>query len=116
MPGLSGMKAICGYVNRSEVTVLKWIRELRFPSTKIGGGIWESDTELIDRWRRKQIEADEGPKEEAWLTTSEAAAALESTESWVRQLIASGRLPAEKRKRKWWINKADLIISKQVSK
>jgi excisionase family DNA binding protein len=107
------MKAICGYVNRSEVTVLKWIRELRFPSTKIGGGIWESDTELIDRWRRQQIEADEPPTEAHWLTTSEAAAALDSTDSWVRQLIASGRLPAEKLKGKWRINKADLIISEK---
>jgi hypothetical protein len=32
--GLTGMKAICDYVNRSEATVLKWIRELRFPSSK----------------------------------------------------------------------------------
>ena len=114
MSGLSGMKAIGGYVNRSEVTVLKWIRELRFPSSKIGGGIWESDTELIDRWRRQQIEADEGPTEEAWLTTSEAASVAGSSESWIRQLIASGRLSAEKYKSKWRIKKADLIISNQV--
>jgi excisionase family DNA binding protein len=113
MPGLSGMKAICSYVNRSEVTVLKWIRELRFPSTKIGGGIWESDTELIDRWRRQQIEVDDATTEEPWLTTSEAAAALGSSDSWVRQQIASGRLPAEKQKGKWRIKKADLIISNE---
>ena len=105
------MKAICSYVNRSEVTLLKWIRELRFPSTKIGGGIWESDTELIDRWRRQQIEEGEGPTEESWLTTSDAATSLGSSESWIRQLIASGRLPAEKHKGKWRIKKADLRIS-----
>ena len=108
---LTGMKTICDYVNRSEVTVLKWIRELRFPSSKIGGGIWESDTELIDRWRRQQIEADMRSTEEPRLSTSEAAAFLGSSETWVRQQIASGRLPAKKHKGKWRINKADLIIS-----
>ena len=45
--GFIGMVAICDYVNRSEVTVLRWIRELCFPSSKIGGGNRESDTELI---------------------------------------------------------------------
>ena len=44
---LPGMKAIYDYVNRSEVTVLRWIRELCFLSSKIGGGNWESDMELI---------------------------------------------------------------------
>ena len=111
MAVLSGMKAICDYVNRSEATVLKWIRELRFPSSKIGGGIWESDTELIDRWRRQRIAVDESWTEEPWLTTSQAAIALGSSDSWIRQQIGSGRLPAEKQKGKWRIKKADLIIS-----
>jgi len=53
-PALSGMKAICQYVNRSESTVLHWIRDLDFPAHKIGG-IWESDRNLIDEWRRQQI-------------------------------------------------------------
>ncbi len=48
---LSGMRAICDYVNRSEPTVLSWIREMDFPAKKIGG-IWESDRRLIDEWRR----------------------------------------------------------------
>jgi len=53
------MKAICDYVNPTEVTVLRRIRELRFPFSKIGGGNWESDTELIDCWRIEQIEGDQ---------------------------------------------------------
>ncbi len=51
---LSGMRAICDYVNRSEPTVLSWIRELGFPAKKISG-IWESDRRLIDEWRRAQV-------------------------------------------------------------
>lgn len=55
MPGLTGMKAICNYLNRSESTVLGLIRFYSLPACKIGGGIWESDTELIDSWRKEQI-------------------------------------------------------------
>jgi len=51
---LIGMRAICDYVNRSESTVLGLIRHEDFPAKKIGG-IWESDKELIDDWRRQQI-------------------------------------------------------------
>jgi hypothetical protein len=51
---LSGMDEIGEYVRRSPVTVLDWIRNMGFPASKIGG-IWESDTFLIDKWRRKQI-------------------------------------------------------------
>ena len=61
MASLTGMKAITDYVKRSEVTVLKLIRAEDFPAKKLGG-IWESDTELIDEWRKKKIEAN---KEEA---------------------------------------------------
>jgi hypothetical protein len=53
---LSGMKVISEYVRRSPSTVLSWIRELGFPARKIGG-IWESDKELIDQWRKDQIRA-----------------------------------------------------------
>ncbi len=52
---LSGMDEIGEYVRRSPVTVLDWIRTKEFPATKIGG-IWESDTVLIDEWRREQIQ------------------------------------------------------------
>jgi hypothetical protein len=33
---------------------LEWIKEEGFPAKKLSG-IWESDTELISEWRRKQI-------------------------------------------------------------
>jgi hypothetical protein len=55
MAGLSGMKAICGYCNRSEATILCWIRQIDFPAAKITGS-WESDTVKIDEWRCFQIE------------------------------------------------------------
>lgn len=49
------MDEIGDYVRRSSVTILDWIRNMGFPATKIGG-IWESDTALIDEWRRDQIQ------------------------------------------------------------
>ncbi len=52
MAALSGMKEITSYCRRSEATVLKWIRECDFPAEKIGGVGWESDTEVIDEWRK----------------------------------------------------------------
>jgi len=55
---LQGMAEICAYVNRSQATVLRWIRELGFPAVKIAGGTWESDKDLVDAWRRKQIEGE----------------------------------------------------------
>ncbi len=51
---LSGMDEITDYARRSSVTILDWIRHMSFPARKIGG-IWESDTALIDQWRREQI-------------------------------------------------------------
>jgi hypothetical protein len=54
MTTLSGMKEICDYYKRSEPTILKLIRDEGFPAIKIAGA-WESDTDFIDRWRRKQI-------------------------------------------------------------
>lgn len=54
MSALVGMKAICGYMGRSESTMLGIIRDLDFPAKKIYG-IWESDTELVDQWRVGQI-------------------------------------------------------------
>jgi len=56
MGGLSGMKKICRHCNRSEATILTWIRLRAFPAVKITGS-WESDTEKIDQWRKKQIDA-----------------------------------------------------------
>ena len=54
MAALTGMAEIAAYVRRSEATVLNWIRTLDFPARKIGG-MWESDTELADQWRIKQV-------------------------------------------------------------
>ena len=49
---LIGMKAICGYVNRSESTVINWIRDMDFPATKIGG-IYEAEKDEINTWRKR---------------------------------------------------------------
>ena len=54
MAGLHGMKEICGYSNRSEPTILEWIKTKGFPAVKVRG-CWESDTDLIDGWRKEQI-------------------------------------------------------------
>jgi len=54
MAGLNGIKAIGAYVDRSGVTVRKWINNHGLPAAKIGGA-WISDTELIDEWRAKRI-------------------------------------------------------------
>ncbi len=64
MAGLSGMKEICKFMNRSDATILDLYRAQDFPMKKIGG-IWESDTDLIDKWRKGLIENeqdDPGPK------------------------------------------------------
>jgi hypothetical protein len=58
MGHLIGMKALCDKVNRSESTVLSWIRELGFPAKKVGG-IWESTDSRVDKWKKEQLE-DEG--------------------------------------------------------
>jgi len=34
---------------------MDWIQFLDFPAKRILGGIWESDTTLVDEWRRDQI-------------------------------------------------------------
>ena len=60
MTQLSGMLAIRGYYNYSESTILKLIREMDFPAVKITGGIWESDTDLIDEWRLEKIKSESG--------------------------------------------------------
>jgi hypothetical protein len=55
MAALSGMKEICKYMSgRSECTMLSIIRDLDFPAKKIHG-VWESDTDLADKWRLEQI-------------------------------------------------------------
>ena len=51
---LVGKKDICAYAQRSWITVKRWIQKKGFPARKIDGR-WESDTELIDEWKRAQI-------------------------------------------------------------
>lgn len=52
---LSGMKAICGYFNRSEPTIINLVHTAEFPAKKIGG-TWESKKSLIDVWRNKYLQ------------------------------------------------------------
>ncbi len=54
---LTGMKEICGYINRSEPTVLDLIRKQDFPAKKIGG-VWESSKSLVDTWRKATVYSD----------------------------------------------------------
>jgi len=61
MAALSGMKQICQFMGRSEATMLMIIRDMDFPATKICG-IWESDTELADQWRLRQINGRNGER------------------------------------------------------
>lgn len=56
MARLSGIKAIKQYVGvQSDNTIMDRIQLQGMPATKIGG-IWESDTESIDKWRKDLIE------------------------------------------------------------
>lgn len=55
---LVGMKDICQYMQRSEASVLRLIRDYDFPAKKIMG-IWESHTILIERWRIRLLAEDE---------------------------------------------------------
>lgn len=54
MTSLNGMKDIAAYVDRSEVTVKKWIERQDLPAGKIGGS-WISETEMIDQWRARRV-------------------------------------------------------------
>ena len=52
---LSGLDEIAQYARRSKATVLGLIKTADFPAAKIGH-CWESDTDLIDKWKREFIE------------------------------------------------------------
>jgi hypothetical protein len=52
---LTGKKMIMSVVGRSWATILSWIEKRNFPTRKIDG-VWESDTELIIEWRKKEIQ------------------------------------------------------------
>jgi hypothetical protein len=51
---LVGKREIRAYVRRSWQTIAAWIEAEGFPARKIKG-VWESDTDLVDAWRRKKI-------------------------------------------------------------
>ncbi|EFK08945.1 conserved hypothetical protein [delta proteobacterium NaphS2] len=55
MSKLDGMNEITTYYGFSEPVVLALIRHRGFPAVKLSGGMWQSDTGLIDKWRRQQI-------------------------------------------------------------
>ena len=62
MSVLKGMLQIKNYAQRSESTIITWILNYGFPAVKMPeSSIWESDTDLIDEWRKGQIN---GNKEE----------------------------------------------------
>lgn len=52
---LLGMKEIMDYTGRNRIIVMKWIENDNFPAVKVDGR-WESDTDLIDEYRRRRIE------------------------------------------------------------
>lgn len=56
---LSGKKEIMVYIRRGWPILRNWIERRSFPARKIDG-VWESDTALIDEWRRGQISAKKG--------------------------------------------------------
>ncbi len=74
------MKSICQYMNRSESSVLVLIRDYGFPARKIGG-IWESDTELADAWRREQISPSQSPQNSPGKKTSRTGKTTKKTGS-----------------------------------
>lgn len=61
MANLMGMAEICAKVNRSESTVLNWIRDMDFPAKKVGG-IWEATEADITKWKKEQMVVDLGLK------------------------------------------------------
>lgn len=54
---LNGSKAIAAYCGISIHTLMQWIFREDCPATQIGG-VWVSDTLLIDKWRASRIEED----------------------------------------------------------
>ena len=54
MARLQGMQQICDHYGKSESTMMMLIQSEDFPAVKIGGQ-WESDTEVIEEWRKERI-------------------------------------------------------------
>jgi len=51
---LVGKKEITTYARRSWPIMKRWIKKGGFPAKKIDG-VWESNTDLIDEWKRERI-------------------------------------------------------------
>ena len=51
---LNGMKEICGYLRRSEATVIKYHRELGLPIKKAQGS-WMGSKKAIDKWNQDLV-------------------------------------------------------------
>ena len=51
---LVGKQEIKAYTRRSWQTIQAWIDTENFPARKIGG-VWESNKDLVDEWRRNNI-------------------------------------------------------------
>ena len=62
MAALIGMKSITDYLMRHESTVLTMVRQYPTLPIKKIGGIWESDTESIDNWKKRYFEGQEPEK------------------------------------------------------
>jgi hypothetical protein len=54
MAQLLGMNAIAQKAGVSNDVALDWIRNCGMPAEKIGG-VWVSDADLIDEWRRNRL-------------------------------------------------------------
>lgn len=52
---LIGMDEITEYAGRGEKVIGRWIANDGFPAVKVDNR-WESNTLLIDKWRRRRIE------------------------------------------------------------
>lgn len=55
MTKLTGWKEITQHCNLSVNTIRKWVRLYNFPVVNVLGTV-VSDTDLIDKWYRRQVE------------------------------------------------------------
>ena len=63
MSKLIGMKSITDHEKVSTVTILAWIHKLGYPARK-AGGVWLSDTDSIEKWRKNFVEGNSFEKGE----------------------------------------------------
>lgn len=53
---MTAIRDYCRSINMqsSEVTIIQLIKEEEFPAKKLGG-VWESDKDLINGWRKRRL-------------------------------------------------------------